>query len=122
MWKPRFISTVLVSQNWSMQSFKSKPGGAFVATPTKDKKKYQKIFFQNYKVIASATWPTTTILLKPLLLLIIINVILITIITIIITIIIITIIIVPVGKYADENLDSSLQFWCLKIEVCNLLK
>ena len=37
MWKLRFISTALMSQNWSMQSFKSKPGvnivvvaGAFV--------------------------------------------------------------------------------------------
>ena len=78
MWKPRFISTVLMCQNWSMQSFKSKPGvdivvvvdavvvdavvvdavvvvvfivdGAFVMTSTKDKKFINKYSFKITKL------------------------------------------------------------------------
>ena len=69
MWKPRFISTVLMCQNWSMQSFNSKPGvdivvvvvdavvvvvfivdGAFVMTSAKDKKFIYKYSFKITKL------------------------------------------------------------------------
>ena len=62
MWKLRFISTALMSQNWSMQSFKSKPGvnivvvaGAFVVViaivdPKEDQKFVNKYFFRITKL------------------------------------------------------------------------
>ena len=70
MWKLRYFSTVLVSQNWSRQSFKSKPGvdivsvvdafvvfvviadEAFVATPTKDKKFINKILWKSLTTLS----------------------------------------------------------------------